>query len=482
MKKFIGKAFMLLCMIMFFIGSDSQVVFAGSCQNASCGCGDRGISSCFGSATCWYNDSEGCTGHSWYLYEKTSVTCTSRGRVIYKCSICPGERIFSIHALGHDWGSWKSIDSSRHMRICRRCGLIQYEEHTMSDWKSHGDGNYSRRCPTCGYTQSKGLFVSVFTTNWTATDVEISISGYDEGDGNAKITLYRVNGINGLTEQVEDFNHDGAYGWTSDSYTQKNEGIYSFYAVATDTAGHSIRVDTERVYLDHSNSEIIGIDSIETDWTNIAPVISVKSTDYLYDSNIEGSGVKSLAIYDDAGEKVTTGVSSTAYTLEEKYEGEHTWKIEAIDNVDHVTEEYVTTRYDITPPGIDGTEITYVMKDGKVISGYCQDNIINQHIDDEIVRSVNGANKSSGIKNIILYKVAGTEESVIYSNTTYHKFENSDTHSYFDVFYDINQTDDAVDYYLLITEDFAGNRTRKKLTSQRMLLTLFHTSIDRGAY
>ena len=236
------------------------------------------------------------------------------------------------------------------------------------------------------------------------------------------------------------------------------------------------------MYLDHSNSEIIGIDSIETDWTNIAPVISVKATDYLYDTNIEGSGVKSLTIYDDAGEKVTTGVSSTAYTLEEKYEGEHTWKIEAIDNVDHVTEEYVTTRYDITPPGIDGTEITYVMKDGKVISGYCKDNIINQHIDDEIVRSVNGANKSSGIKSVILYKVTGAEERVIYSDTTYHKFENPDTHSYFDVFYDINQTDDAVDYYLLITEDFAGNRTRKKLTSQRMLLTCFHTSIDRGAY
>lgn len=76
----------------------------------------------------------------------------------------------------------------------------------------------------------------------------------------------------------------------------------------------------------------------------------------------------------------------------------------------------------------------------------------------------------------------GAEERVIYSDATYHKFENPDTHSYFDVFYDINQTNDAVDYYLLITEDFAGNRTKKKLTSQRMLLTLFHTSIDRGAY
>lgn len=93
-----------------------------------------------------------------------------------------------------------------------------------------------------------------------------------------------------------------------------------------------------------------------------------------------------------------------------------------------------------------------------------------------------GANKSSGIKSIILYKIAGTEKSVIYSDTTCHKFENPDTHSFFDVFYDINQTDDAVDYYLLITEDFAGNRTKKKLTSQQMLLTRFHTSIDKGAY
>lgn len=93
-----------------------------------------------------------------------------------------------------------------------------------------------------------------------------------------------------------------------------------------------------------------------------------------------------------------------------------------------------------------------------------------------------GANMSSGIKSVILYKVTGTDEEVIYSDTTYHRFDYPDTHSYFDVYYDINLTDDMVDYYILITEDFAGNRTKKKLTSQRTLLTLFHTSIDRGAY
>ena len=227
---------------------------------------------------------------------------------------------------------------------------------------------------------------------------------------------------------------------------------------------------------------IIGAENTETDWTNIAPVISVRSTDYLYGTSTVGSGVRSLTIYDDTGHTVRSGGSSTAYTLEEKYEGEHIWKIEAVDNVGHVTDVYVTTRYDITPPGIDGTEITFVTKEGKVISGYCQDNIIDQHIDDEIVRSEHGANMSSGIKSVILYKVTGTDEEVIYSDMTYHRFDYPDTHSYFDVYYDINLTDDMVDYYILITEDFAGNRTKKKLTSQRTLLTLFHTSIDRGAY
>ena len=122
------------------------------------------------------------------------------------------------------------------------------------------------------------------------------------------------------------------------------------------------------------------------------------------------------------------------------------------------------------------------VRDGIVVSGYMQDNIMDQHIDDEIVRSVHGANKSSGIKSVIVYKVTGTKEEVIYLDTTYHQFVSPDTHSFFDVYYDINQTEDAVDYYLIITRDFAGNQTKKKLTSQRTLLTMFRTSIDRGAY
>lgn len=251
-----------------------------ACHNVSCGCRANGIMSCAG-ATCWYTDSDGCSGHSWYLYDEYGATCTSGGSVEYHCSICPGRRITSSPPLGHDWGS--------------------------------------------------------------------------------------------------------------------------------------------------------------------------------------------------------SGSNQASYTLRETDEGERTFVIEATDNVGHISRSSVTTRYDITPPGIDGTEITFV-RDGIVVSGYMQDNIMDQHIDDEIVRSVHGANKSSGIKGVIVYKVSGTKEEVIYLDTTYHQFASPDTHSFFDVYYDINQTEDAVDYYLIITRDFAGNQTKKKLTSQRTLLTMFRTSIDRGAY
>ena len=73
-------------------------------------------------------------------------------------------------------------------------------------------------------------------------------------------------------------------------------------------------------------------------------------------------------------------------------------------------------------------------------------------------------------------------KTAIYSANTNKSWSSSDTHSSFDVYYDINLTDDIVDYYLVVVRDFAGNTTTKKLTSQRSLLMLFHTSIDRSSY
>ena len=159
-----------------------------------------------------------------------------------------------------------------------------------------------------------------------------------------------------------------------------------------------------------------------------------------------------------------------------------TWTGTAQDAVGHTVTKTVTTKYDCTPPGIDGTEVTYVKPDGTTVSGYCQDNIINQHIDNGTSKSVNDPNASSGLKSVILYRVKGTNREVIYSDRTKANWTVSDTHSNFDVYYEITADEKMVSYYELIVTDFAGNRTTKRLTSQYSLLSWFHTSIDRSSY
>lgn len=142
----------------------------------------------------------------------------------------------------------------------------------------------------------------------------------------------------------------------------------------------------------------------------------------------------------------------------------------------------VTTMYDITSPGIDGTETTIVYN-GSLLSGYIQDNIIDQSIDDKSWRSGNNPNVTSGLKSVILYKVMGTEKTVIYSDSTRGIFNASDTNSTFHMYYDVDATNEIVDYYLIVVSDHAGNNvSKKKLTSQQSLLTWFHTSIDRSTY
>lgn len=124
------------------------------------------------------------------------------------------------------------------------------------------------------------------------------------------------------------------------------------------------------------------MENTNTDWTNVAPVISVSATDYLRGTSYNGSGVDSIVIINDAGTAVASGVAGASYTLQAKDEGIHSWTITATDNVGHSTTATVTTKYDITSPGIDGTETTIVYN-GTLLSGYVQDNIIDQSIDDK---------------------------------------------------------------------------------------------------
>lgn len=150
--------------------------------------------------------------------------------------------------------------------------------------------------------------------------------------------------------------------------------------------------------------------------------------------------------------------------------GIHTWTIVAKDNVGWETSTTITTKFDKTAPGMDGTEIVYVKPDGTTVSGYCQDNIINQHIDDAASRSSNNPNVTSGLKSIIVYKYYKSGRVVLYGDTVKKTFTTSDTNSYFDIYYEMPESEKDVLYYLIVVRDFAGNTAQKKLVSQQSVV------------
>lgn len=317
---------------------------------------------------------------------------------------------------------------------------------------------------------------------WSAGNGTVSFTVQDEGSGLASVTLQRYSDVTKTWSTVKTWGYNGTTSAQSGTYTETAEGVFYYRLIIKDKVGNTTTKDSACIYLDYSKPVIYDVENTVTDWTNVAPVISVSGTDYLIGTTYTGSGLGSIVIKDDSGNTVASGVASTSYTLAARYEGIHTWYITATDNVGHTSSRSVTTKYDCTKPGIDGTEIIYVTPDGITVSGYCQDNIIDQHIDDEIRRSPNGANASSGLKSVILYRVTGGNREVIYGNRTKSIWNASDTHSWFDMYYEIVADEKRVDYYEIIVTDFAGNRTKKKLTSQYSLLTWFHTSIDRSSY
>lgn len=369
--------------------------------------------------------------------------------------------------------------------------------YTFKYWSANIGGNYN---PGQEYTHDQNGGTVTMTANWkdeTSPDCSdfYAIPNYwsagngtvgfivrDQGSGLASVVLQRYSVISNSWSTVRSWSYNGTTSSQSGTYTETAEGVFYYKLTIKDKVGNTTTKTSSYIYLDHSNPVISGVENTVTDWTNVAPTIRVSATDFLYGTSYSGSGISSFVIKDETGRIVSSGRSSTSYTLAARYEGIHTWYIVATDNVGHTSSKSVTTKYDCTKPGIDGTEITFVTPDGVTVSGYCQDNMIEQHIDDEALRSPNAPNVTSGTRSVILYRVTGANRTVIYSDSTKATFNVSNTHSYFDMHYEITADEKEVSYYEIIVVDFAGNRSTKKLTSQYSLLSWFHTSIDRSSY
>ena len=310
--------------------------------------------------------------------------------------------------------------------------------------------------------------------SWSSGNGSITLKATDEGSGISKVTIIRIDISDENAEtEVASFDHYGSTYQITDVYTERSEGIFQYKAVITDGAGNTTTETSEKIYLDHSEPVIV-MNSIPGDWTNVAPTIAPTVSDAL-------SGVDSVIIKDDRGNVVARGESDTVYTLGSCDEGIRTWEIVATDKVGLSATTSVTTKYDITPPGMDGTEGTYVNQE-TVISGYCKDNLIQQKVDDKVYRSANMPNYTSGLKSVLLYKVKDGVKHGIHTETTKVTFADSNSSNEFLVFYDANGKEEEADYYELVASDHAGNVSRKKLTCQNAVLEMFHTSIDRSSY
>lgn len=326
---------------------------------------------------------------------------------------------------------------------------------------------------------------STFTAtpnSWSKGNGTVTIKAKDEGSGISSIVLKRYSYVTGTWSDIKSWTSINSTSEVTKTYSQTTEGVFLYQVVITDVTGNKTTKNSSVVYLDHTKPVINGANNTVTDWTNTAPVISVTATDYLSGTTYSGSGVVGVVIANEEGVVKASGTNSATYMLKASDEGIHTWTIIATDGVGWQTMTTVTTKYDKTAPGMNGTEIVYVKPDGTTVSGYCQDNIISQHIDDAKSRSVNSPNVTSGLKSVIVYKYYKTGNVVLYGDTVKKTFSTSDTNSYFDVYYEMPESEKDVLYYLIVANDFAGNTTKKKLVSQQSMLTWFHTSIERSSY
>jgi len=326
---------------------------------------------------------------------------------------------------------------------------------------------------------------SVFSATpnqWSSGKGTVKFTAQDKGSGLASAKLRRYSYVTGNWSDVKTWTYSGTTSAVSETYTQTAEGVYKYQLILTDKAGNVKTLDSNIIYLDHSAPKMSGLEDTTTGWTKVAPKINVDATDYLKDTTYMGSGVASIIVYNEDGVAVASGTNSVSYILTQSYEGIYDWTVVVTDNVGHSTSDSITTRYDCTPPGIDGTESTYVTPSGGIVSGYVADNIIDQHLDDEAYRSDNSPNITSGIKQVTLYRVTDSGRTIIRLADTYKVYSTSNTHNDFDMYYEIAESEDDVNYYMIYVRDFAGNVMWKKLTSQLSLLGWFHTTIDRSSY
>lgn len=319
---------------------------------------------------------------------------------------------------------------------------------------------------------------SATPSSWSSGNGTVSFRVRDKGSGVKRVELQQYSNLTRRWKVVASWNGGNTRNDFSKTYTESGEGVFQYKLIVLDAAGNQTVKTSNSIYLDHSNPEITKTGNVNNDWTNIAPNISARATDYFPGTRINASGIQSMEIK-EAANVILRRTNNISFTLTTAYEGERTFNIQAKDKVGHIATQTVTTRYDAMKPVIEvtGDEAQSLRQNSQFV--YLNSDSISLHIDDESSRNSRHPNKTSGLKNVIMYKVKGTERTVISEAGT--TFPNPDTHSCYDLNYNI-QPEDQADYYMVVATDFAGNTATKKFVDRNSVLRRFHTSIDRSSY
>lgn len=133
-------------------------------------------------------------------------------------------------------------NDATHHRKCVDCGHIETDNHHFTKWKDDDNrpGWQIRHCEGCGYKtwrdveSPKVMIYASKSGKWTAGDVKITVQAWDRGSGLKLIRLYRTNKYTKEVQQVKSGVFKGETDWQSITFTEKEEGEWTYSANALD--------------------------------------------------------------------------------------------------------------------------------------------------------------------------------------------------------------------------------------------------------
>lgn len=112
--------------------------------------------------------------HSYTSSVTKAATCTDKGVKTFECKECGEKYTEDIPALGHKYGSWKTVkeatckEDGKQERECERCHkkeskTVGKTDHNWGDWKvvteptNTNEGKKERTCKVCGQKETKSI-------------------------------------------------------------------------------------------------------------------------------------------------------------------------------------------------------------------------------------------------------------------------------------------------------------------------------------